>query len=286
LDACDWGQAVALLEYLVVLSEADPVARAVDARIGTGPSLGIQVDGAPLREFGPRAATLRRAPLHIDDDALDQRLPVAMRDRVTMIFPSIHQSAAGQRALTVHPLGNPTAAAEVGGRPRTLVPAAPRLMAAMLRRLAEGGQRLGWSASYEATHHGPFLTTPAFFAEIGAGAEAPAPADCVELLAASLRELTADPEDRIVLGVGGGHYAPHFTELALERRVAFGHLFSRHVLEDMETATIRAAREETAGVEGIVYARAADAQPKWQAVAPRVRDSELRLRTTTVTRSS
>ncbi|MCI4318861.1 MAG: D-aminoacyl-tRNA deacylase [Thermoplasmata archaeon] len=276
---------MAKLGYLVVLSEADPVARAVESRLGPRPSLGMAIDGVALRELGAHAATLRRGPLHIHDDELDQRILPETRSGLTLIFPSIHESAAGQRALTVHPIGNPTQTAEVGGRPGSLVPSSPRLMAAMLRRLAEGGLRLGWSATYEATHHGPFLTTPAFFAEIGAGGIDPAPAETVELLAESLRDLAEDPSDRVAVGVGGGHYAPHFTGLALERRVAFGHLFSRHVLEDVERPTIRSALEETAGVEGIVYARAADAQPKWLEAASRIRDSELKPRTT-VTRSS
>ena len=271
------------LDYLVILSEADPVARAVDAQLGSRPSLGITVDGAPLRLLGERAATLRRATLHIEDDEVDRRLPAESRAGLTIVFPSIHQSAAGQHALTVHPLGNPTPAAEVGGRPARLVPAAPRLMAAMLRRLADRGERIGWPASYEATHHGPYLTTPAFFAEIGFGDSTRPPAETVELLTDSLRDLAGDPLDRIVLGLGGGHYAPHFTELALERRVAFAHVFSRHVLAELETSTLVAARDETAGVEGIVYARAADAEPKWLSVAPRIRDSELVSR---LTRSS
>ncbi|MCI4351379.1 MAG: D-aminoacyl-tRNA deacylase [Thermoplasmata archaeon] len=274
------------LEYLVVLSEGDPVARAVGARLDVGPSVGALVDGTPLRALGGNGATLRRPGIHIRDDDVDQRLPPDLRTGLTLIFPSIHRSAAGQHGLTVHPLGNPTGAAEVGGRPRRLVPTSPRLMATVLRRLAEGGERIGWSASYEATHHGPSLGTPAFFAEIGFGeAEAP-PEETVELLAKALVDVVADPSDRIVIGVGGGHYAPHFTELALERRAAFGHIFARHVLEDIDDATRDEARAATPGSEGIVYARSADVTDRWQRVAPRIRDAELPSRGSGTIRSS
>jgi D-tyrosyl-tRNA(Tyr) deacylase len=266
------------LEYIVVLSDQDPVAQGVGARLGVGESLGTFVDGTPLRALGPTAASLRRPRFHIEDDDLDQQLPTELRQGSTLIFPSIHKSAAGQRGLTVHPLGNPTGVAEVGGRPRRLVPTSPGLMAAELRRLAEGGDRIGWKANYEATHHGPHLSMPAFFAEIGFGDEPAAPPETIELLAATLTGLTPEPGDRIVLGVGGGHYAPHFTELTLERRVAFGHILARHVLDDLDDTTMEAARGTTPGAEGIVYARTADVNDRWQRVAPRIKEADLRPR--------
>jgi D-tyrosyl-tRNA(Tyr) deacylase len=274
------------ISQLVVLSDLDPVACAVRERLGVQESIGLSVDGVALRRLGRSSASLRRAGHHVEDDDLDQRLPPSLRAGMTLIFPSIHRSAAGQHGLTVHALGNPSGSADVGGRPRRLVPAAPRMMAAVLRRLAEGTTLFGWAASYEATHHGPHLSTPAFFAEIGFGESPEPPPEAVALLAEAITDPVPDPRDRAVLGVGGGHYAPHFTELAIERRVAFGHIFARHVLTDIDRETMQTARSETPEVEGIVYARAVDVTPEWQAVAPRVRGSELVLREGRVTRSS
>jgi D-tyrosyl-tRNA(Tyr) deacylase len=246
---------------LIVLSEPDPVARAVALELGIGASTGDFVDGVPIRELAPGVATLRRAGLHIHDESLDSRLPAAWSaGHPTLVFPSVHRSERGEAALTVHPLGNPGMVVEVGGRAETLVPSAPRLMTDALRKLAEGAGAVGVPATFEATHHGPELKLPTFFIEIGGGVADDPPLATTHLIASVVRELAEDPHDHVVLGVGGGHYAPHFTDLALRRSIAFGHILPRHVLDALSPSVARQAREMTEDSEGVVYARAADTE--------------------------
>lgn len=245
--------------YIVVVSLADPVARGVHAALGTLPSTGDFVEGTPLRELARDVLVLSRAPLHIHDDRLETLLPPSVRAAgPTLVFPSVHRSESGAPCFTVHPLGNFGAAAEVGGVPHALVPAAPRLMTDALRRLAAAGEAAGLEATFESTHHGPVVQLPAFFAEIGYGTLPEPPSAAVRELTRVLGELAVDPRDRVVVGVGGGHYAPHFTDLALKRRWAFGHLVSRHTLLAIDARTAALAMQATPGVEGAIYARSAD----------------------------
>ncbi|HKV89936.1 MAG TPA: D-aminoacyl-tRNA deacylase [Thermoplasmata archaeon] len=262
--------------YVVVLSDPDPVAQAVGVDLGAGESLGIHIDGVPVRALGEDAAVLRRAPRHIQDERLDARLPEDWRGgRTTLVFPSVHRSEQGQDALTVHPLGNPADDAHVGGRARTLVPTSPRLMTDALRRLAEGSPAVGWPATFEATHHGPELGVPAFFIEVGGNDPLHPPSTATKLIASVVRELREDARDRVVLGVGGGHYAPHFTEVALRRSLAFGHILARHVLEGLVVEVARQAWERTPEAAGVVYAKVADAgRAVASAWGPRFRESE------------
>ena len=234
------------------------------------------MDGAPIRRLNDRAGLLKRPGSHVHDERLDARLPAELhRDGPTLVFPSIHRSERNVRCLTVHPLGNPGPTAEIGGRPRTFAPSDPRRMADALRRLHEGRERSGVPGTYEATHHGPELGLPAFFVEVGYGdADGPWP-EAVRLLADAIPAIESDPSDRVALAVGGGHYAPHFTDLALKRRWAFGHLLSRHALAELDAATARAAGAAVPSAEGIVFARAEDARlPFWDGLGPRLRDSE------------
>jgi D-tyrosyl-tRNA(Tyr) deacylase len=263
-------------EYLVVLSDADPVATAVSALWGVRESAGVAVDGSPLRKLSDRAWSLRRAGPHIRDEHLERLLPVEMvAAGTTLVFPSIHRSAQNVRCLTVHPLGNLGGSAEVGGRPRTVTPTDPRRMTAALRRLAEGRDRVQLPATFEATHHGPELTLPAFFIEIGFGEADGPPTEAVRLLADVLPDLEPVSTDRVALAVGGGHYAPHFTDLALKRRWAFGHIVSKHGLEGLDAATARAAWTATPDAEGIVFSRAEDARhPVWDGIGTRLREQE------------
>lgn len=261
---------------VVVISNVDPVADAVAKEWGTLPATEAHVDGAPIRRLSDTIIVLRRAGTHIHDERVDLLLPHALRDaRPTLVFPSIHRSRENVRSLTVHPLGNPGPRADLGGRPRTLVPADPRRMVSVLRQLDERGELVGIPTTYEATHHGPELGLPAFFVEIGSGEHtAPAP-EAVRILAEVIPRIEAPSEDRVALGVGGGHYVPHFTDLALHRRWAFGHLLSRHSLDELDRATAVEAYRLTEGAEGIVYSRAQDANHSaLDGVGPRLRDQD------------
>jgi D-tyrosyl-tRNA(Tyr) deacylase len=264
------------LRYLVVVSDEDPVARAVASRWGTPAAVGDHVEGAAIRALSPLALMLRRPGLHIHDDHLEALLPESVRvSRPTLVYPSIHRSERNVPCLTVHPLGNPGESAEVGGRPRTLVRTDPPRMAAALRALAEGGDRVGLPATFEATHHGPELDLPAFFVEIGYGEEPEPPSAAVQVLADMIPHLTPVEGDRVALGVGGGHYAPHFTDLALKRRWAFGHLLSRHALSSLTPEVARRALEQTPGADGWLPARQEDAgHPAMQDLGHRCRESD------------
>jgi D-tyrosyl-tRNA(Tyr) deacylase len=259
-----------------VASDPDPVATAVLEVWGNPPATGWHVDGANVRQFHPRAFLLRRPGRHIHDECLDERLPAELAAlRPTLIFPSIHRSSQNVRALTVHPLGNPGPDADVGGRPRTLVPTDPRRMVGVLRALHEGSSATESVVTFESTHHGPELGLPAFFAEIGFGGLERPPEAEVRLLARALLEPAPAPASRVAMGVGGGHYAPHFTDLALRREWSFGHLISRHALEAIDRTTVEAAYAQTPGAEGMLFARAADQELEAvRGIAPRLRDQD------------
>jgi len=261
---------------VVVVSAVDPVARAVAEMWGELPATGAHLDGTPIRRLRETVLVVRRPGLHVHDEELDQRLPEEVRSgRPTLVFPSIHRSERNVPCLTVHPLGNPGREAEVGGRPRTLVPSDPRRMADALRRLDEGASSLGLTATYEATHHGPALGLPAFFVEIGFGELPAPPPDAVRVLADVIPSIEPDRSDRVALGVGGGHYAPHFTDLALHRKWAFGHILSRHALEEVDRNTAREAFALSGSAEGVVFVRASDApHPVLDGVGPRLRDQD------------
>ncbi len=261
---------------VIVVSEADPVASMVAERWGTPVATGDHVDGAAIRLLAPEVLLLRRSVLHIHDEHLDRRLPASVRGRdPTLVFPSIHRSEQNVTCLTVHPLGNPGPRAERGGRPRTFVPTDARRMASALRVLAERAGGSGLAPTFEATHHGPELGLPAFFVEIGFGVAAGPPAEAVRVLADSIPRLSPDASDRVVVGLGGGHYAPHFTELALRRHWAFGHIISRYALGALGVEDARAIFAASRGAEGLLFARAQDAgHSAFEGVAPRLRDAE------------
>jgi D-tyrosyl-tRNA(Tyr) deacylase len=260
--------------YLVVVSDEDPLAALIAEPWGTPSSVGEFVEGSPLRQLAPDVELLRRPILHIFDAGLSHALPPRLRS-VPIVFPSQHRSESGIACLTVHPLGNFGPTAEVGGEPGRLTPTAARLMTDALRAAVEPAEAVGVPATFEATHHGPLLHQPAFFVEI---ADALSETDrrlVAGPLADALKDLAEDPSDRVAIGVGGGHYAPHFTELALRRRWAFGHLVPRHALGDITPDVQRQLREGFPAPEGALFQRASDADRlEWKNWGPRLRESD------------
>jgi D-aminoacyl-tRNA deacylase len=141
-----------------------------------------------------------------------------------VIFLSRHSSINPVPVLTVHATGN-FGAAELGGNPRSLAPAAPAMMQATLRALSQHCPQ-GYRVSYEVTHHGPTeLCHPSFFVEIGSTEKEWGDPVAGRVIAEAV--LNAKPLDAIpLIGIGGTHYAPRETAISLSSRGAFGHIAS------------------------------------------------------------
>jgi D-aminoacyl-tRNA deacylase len=178
------------------------------------------------------------------------------------IFLSRHRSKMGDPTLTVHPIGN-YGEAEFGGKPHTLIPAAPRMMALLLRNIKKNLETsdLEYKVCYEVTHHGPYLQIPTLFVEVGSTEAEWQQKEPAVVIATSLFELLTRyqcEEDcptniPVLVGIGGGHYAPRFTDIAFEKNVAFGHMIpSYHIdTEIMDWTKIQQALQATPNVHGV-----------------------------------
>ena len=148
------------------------------------------------------------------------------------IFISRHTSKTGKPTLTVHPIGN-FGNALFGGQNKTLIKTSPKIMTELLRILKKKSERykLYHDICFEVTHHGPTTSIPSLFIEIGSNLDEWNKAKPADAIAESIIEFF-DNIDHIkkfnytpvLIGLGGGHYAPRFTDVALERNVAFGHM--------------------------------------------------------------
>ncbi len=157
------------------------------------------------------------------------------------IFLSRHRSKTGEPTLTVHPIGN-FSDAQFGGRQKTIVPAAPKMMTHLLRLIKKNLQPtdLEYKVCYEVTHHGPFLKIPTLFTEVGSTETQWRQKEPASIIATSLLELLGSYHDEenfpkdipVVLGIGGGHYAPRFTEIAFQKKVAFGHMIPTYKIDE------------------------------------------------------
>ncbi|MDH7509112.1 MAG: D-aminoacyl-tRNA deacylase [Methanomassiliicoccales archaeon] len=190
--------------------------------------------------------------LHLYANHVDQRICEAVDREITeIIFLSRHKAVSGIHTLTVHPIGN-FGVAEYGGFDRALVPSAHHSMTEILRQLKRSTEGLPFEVSFEVTHHGPYLDKPTAFVEIGSDESMWEDKKAAEAIAKSIMQLQISVNP-VLIGIGGGHYAPRFTEVALTKRVSFGHMIPNYVIdkadEDDMIKIIKMAYEKTPGAQ-------------------------------------
>lgn len=175
---------------------------------------------------------------HIYADWLEERYPSDM-----YIVASRHSAESGIPCLTVHTTGN-WGDALYGGQSRTLSYAPAQHMLSALKYLKEHAID-GFSVSYEVTHHGPTLNIPIMFVEVGSTLEQWEREDTAAVVAeAIIASLT--PEDaKTAIGIGGGHYAPRFSQIALKKGIAFGHMLPKYAFDFADEYMLRQAVEKT-----------------------------------------
>ncbi len=166
---------------------------------------------------------------HISAENIDEEARRFGIEFSEAVFMSRHSAASGKPTLTVHPIGN-YKNANLGGKERTLVRSCPHVMTSMLRKVKELNDNQEYSVSFEVTHHGPYLDVPTMFIEIGSEETHWTDMHAAEIMSEVILSTESD-EHPVVIGVGGGHYAPRFTDLALTSKVDFGHMIPGYQLE-------------------------------------------------------
>lgn len=259
------------MRLLIVESQPDPASRTLAAALESLASWNKTTtrigDGAVRALQGHPDVLLVRIPqLHLHAGGLTEELERAGASPGAVVFLSKHQAASGRPSLTVHPMGNWTEA-RYGGQPGRLSPAAPALQSELLRGLARHAGDAAYDAevTFEATHHGPLTGLPACFLELGSGPAQWTDERGARVVAEALLEVASRPlpEYPVAVGLGGGHYAPRFTEAALTRRVHFAHLIPTHAAEAVEDprASLREALRQSPGAAGVYLHRKSIPRP-------------------------
>lgn len=211
--------------------------------------------GAPVWSRSETALVEVAGPT-VTDEALDYDLKATNWPVMDVWFLSKHVAKSGHPSLTVHPIGN-HAQADFGGRADTLSPAASRDMGALLRRLRHHAVKasLPHSVTYESTHHGPGMSFPSLFVEIGSDAQWYGDLASAKVLAAAIDDVLSGEgrcDGPVLVGVGGGHYVPRHTDVGAAGKADFGHFLPSHFVDEAGTgerlARAVAATPECAGV--------------------------------------
>ena len=171
--------------------------------------------------------------LHIYHENLDVDVKAFGVDPDEVVVMSKHSAKSGIPALTAHPIGN-YHENEFGGKAGTLVKATPATMSDAVRRIMKYNDMEGTQTCFEVTHHGPWLDKPTMFIEIGSDESNWGNKHAADVLAHVITDLDPHPEYPRAVGLGGGHYAPRFTDVASRYEVNFGHMIPNYQLQDRD----------------------------------------------------
>lgn len=166
-----------------------------------------------------------------------------------IIFISRHSSESGTPTLSVHTSGN-LSEAELGGLSRKVSFSPANAMREALTVMAQLKLelQLDYEVSYEGTHHGPSLDVPTMFAELGSSPRQWADlraADVVARATISACSSFGDHPAKAVLGIGGPHYNAKFTKIALESKLAFGHIIPKYAISKLDAEMLKQCVERT-----------------------------------------
>ena len=201
--------------------------------------------------------------IHLEEDHIDGRAASELEERFsTTVFASKHSSESRIPTLTVHPVGN-YSKAEFGGVDGILSPSSPRFMTTALRDLAANSKGLEFKVSFETTHHGPLTDGPAFYIEIGSCEEFWSRDDAGVAVARTILGV-GESDHPTIICIGGGHYAPRFTELALTREVAIGHMAANYALDVLDDHMLLQMRDRSGGAERVYFHRKGMPKPRYR----------------------
>lgn len=242
---------------LLVATKADPASIGpASALLSLNPSWtrGPDVDHNPTYKTG-NVRMLQLSDHAVHHDLLEQRWESQTGERVSeIIFMSRHTAVSNRPALTVHPIGIPHLLPQetppAGGRPGRASPPNSRIgpWFRLLKATAAANKLLPeFEITLEATHHGPWTESPAMFVEIGSTEEYWNRGDAAATVASVFSQglglengggglglgfwnEETHRGQKVLLGIGGGHYAPRHGDVVVKDGVWVGHLLSGYSL--------------------------------------------------------
>lgn len=205
--------------------------------------------GTVYRHDGQTVDLLLINELHIHADNIDAAHESATGFNVDEVLVlSRHVSASKTPSLTLHAIGVPGEAphgepGQAGGIKGRIVPPSPRF-GALFRNMSALAVDRGLDDEYdltlETTHHGPTLSKPTLYIEIGSTSDqwederaarvwADALSACLGLSGGNQMGTWQGHGD-VMIGLGGGHYAPRHKAVISQTDVWVGHLLANYAL--------------------------------------------------------
>jgi len=219
----------------IYIDDNDPVAKKIFLELKNKLVLSTEIQDS-YTIYRSNEFSIIHSPInHLKADFVEE---ILKKEEVEcLVFPSIHKSEKNIKSLTVHTTGN-FSNNPFGGMSYKLSIAAPIQMRKAL--IYMNAHKIdGYNVSYEATHHGPTINIPLFFIESGSTEKEWNDPNAHQIILGAILNLkkdNAENECKVSIGIGGGHYAPRFTDYAIKKNICYGHIMPQFKFEEFTDA--------------------------------------------------
>ena len=163
-----------------------------------------------------------------------------------IIFASKHQSEKKEKSLSLHAPGN-WRDADFGGEKGKVCPASALFQKFMFEKLMKNRERFhltDYKVTLEVTHHGPLISRPCVFIEIGSTDtewnDRRAGFAIAKTIDETISEFKPNPYREIAIAIGGPHYCPNFNKIQTKSNVAIAHVIPNYVMPITEEMILEA----------------------------------------------
>jgi D-aminoacyl-tRNA deacylase len=174
-----------------------------------------------------------------------------------IIFASRHKSQKEEKTLSIHPPGN-FRTSDYGGESEKVCPSSALFNKFLFKKLEEHAKKadLDYQVTLECTHHGPLISKPCVFIEIGSTetewGDRRAGFIVAQTIKETIEEFKEDKYKEIAVGIGGPHYCPGFNKLQLKSNVAFSHIIPEYVMPITEKFILETIKKTMEPVDFVV----------------------------------
>jgi len=191
------------------------------------------------RHLPPTLQTITLQQPTIFAEHIDQTLQADV-----IIFITKHDSQSKIPSFCVHTQGN-WSSNDLGGQPYSIGRCPIVLKNKLYATLSKRASHSQYDVVNEATHHGPELTTPSVFIEIGSTPTEWAMPENGKLIASVIKEVLDtytgehNPQQtNCVFGIGGTHTCANWNTLAANETILLGHVCPNYKVLDLTVDTL------------------------------------------------
>ncbi|WP_291767779.1 D-aminoacyl-tRNA deacylase [Caldivirga sp. UBA161] len=185
-----------------------------------------------------------------------------------LLFLSRHEMRNPKPLITFHTPGNWTNEVELGGKPSQVAISEPRALTNLFREAYRRISELeGYSATLEATHHGPFVNRPAIFVEIGSTSNEWRDPKAQEFLASlvfdflnNISRYINDDKD-VAVSIGDLHYTTLINHI-INGEYDVGHMVPKYVKPTPTIVRMAVERNNVKPRLGIIHWKSLDAESR------------------------